>query len=519
MANSLGTYYGMGAVSRSLRHFLLGKSFAVVSAFAVLFLLARVLEPSAYAVYVSLQAVVVLIGRVSGLGLQKVMLRYLPELRANGNNTSAYRLLWKGTLLRFSLIGLMMFGTLWFLPLLGSAFGLDEWLWLVPWYLLVGYLRLMNLWIAAMLESFLWQKEAQYPIAFGGVLKLVGILALLAQLDLAVVVAVEFASELVVLMFLGYGWTRRWRKDQAKAQGTSAWWPENRERVLRFGFWGFLQNQSGLFYGSAPNRLVAAHYLPSVEVAMFGLADNLINLVRRFMPTQLFIGLIRPVMVARFTAKQDFSQAAWLANLAYRLNLVVLVLGMALMVTVGEPAFDWLTDGKYPYAAWLVAGLLVLMTTEGMRTMVELMAQAVERNQVLFLSNLVQSASLLLAIPLVGLIGLWGLVAANVVGTVSANILVIVRLRREGYTFRLNLLMAATIVAYGIISAVIGWVLMAAGVHYILVGAIVVALYGGLCAWKPPLEPDEREVLERVVRRKVKLPNAKRSDEEGTEVE
>jgi len=501
--DSSGRHYGLGAISRSLRHFLVGKTFTMVSAFAVLFLLAGVLEPYEYAVYISLQAVVILIGRVSGFGLQKVLLRYLPELRATDNNHSAYRLLWQATLLRCGLIGLMMLIAALSLPALGRAFGLGEWLWLIPWYLFVGYLRLMNHWIASMLESFLWQREAQYAIALGSLLKLAGVLLLGAQLDLMSVVVIEFISEMLVLVLLGYGWAMRWRKDPAREAGTRTWWRENRGRALRFGFWGFLQNQSGLFYGSAPNRLVAAHFLPAPEVALFGLADNLINLVRRFMPTQLFISLIRPVALARFSATRDFSQVAWIANLAYRMNLAILALGIALTLTIGEPLFGWLTDGKYPGAHWLVAGLLLLMTTEGMRSMVELMAQAVERNQMLFLSNLTQSASLLLAIPLVILIGLWGLVVANIIGTVLANLLVMLRLRRSGYAFHLNLGRIGMIIAYGAVSGLLGWWLTAAGVHFLLAGGVIITVYTVLCLWKPPLAPDERELVHKVIKRRL----------------
>ncbi|MCG8426018.1 MAG: lipopolysaccharide biosynthesis protein [Chromatiales bacterium] len=496
-------HYSLSAVSRSLRHFLVGKTFAMVCAFAVLFLLAGILEPGEYAVYVSLQALVILIGRVSGLGVQKAMLRYLPELRATENSLGAYRLLWQGTLLRFILIGLVMLGAALFLPALGRTFGLDAWLWLIPWYLLVGYLRLMNHWIASMLESFLWQREAQYSIALGGLVKLVGVLLFASQLDLTIVVIIEFTSEAIVLLLLGYSWATRWRKDPARLTGTRTWWQENRGRALRFGFWGFLQNQSGLLYGSAPNRLVAAHFLPSAEVALFGLADNLINQVRRFMPTQLFISIIRPVALARFSTTQDFSKVSWIANLAYRLNLSLLVLGIALMVTVGEPLFAWLTDGKYPSAAWLVAGLLILMATEGMRTMVELMAQAVERNQMLFLSNLIQSASLLLAIPLVQWIGLWGLVVANIVGTVLANLVMIVHLRHGGYAFNMNLGRVAMIITYGILSTLLGWWLATAGVHFLLTGTAITALYAILCLWKPPLESDERELILKLVKQRI----------------
>jgi len=502
MTVAAGGHYGLAAVSRSLQHFLLGKGVAMICAFGVLFLLARLLDTPAYAFYVSLQAVVLLIGRVSGLGLQKAMLRYLPELRATGNHFGAYRLLWRGTLLRATLLALATGAALLALPLLGRAFGLEQWLWLVPWYLLLGWLRLINQWIAAMLESFLWQKQAQYPVAAGALLRLGGVLLLGTDLDLQSLLLVELVAEAVVALLLIHGWRARRRADPERCDGDWQWWTDNRSRVLRFGFWAFLQNQCGLFYGSAPNRLVAAHLLPSAEVALFGLADNLINLVRRFMPTQLFIGLIRPVALARFSTRGKFSQVAWVAGLAFRLNLALLTLGAALMISVGEPLFDWLTGGKYPAAAWLVAGLLALTAVEGLRAMVELMAQAVEGNQSLFVSNLIQSASLLLAIPLVPVIGLWALVGANILGTLLANLWLLVRLRRDGHSFSVNPKRTGMIAAYGIGAALTGSSLAVAGVHFVAAGAAVVVLYGGLCLWKPPLQSDERKTLLRVIRPK-----------------
>lgn len=502
MSSSDGSHYGVEAVSRSLRHFLLGKAFAVISATVILFLLARELEPAAYAAYVALQALVVLIGRVGGFGVQKVLLRYLPELRATGNNRGAFRLLWQATLLRLALIGLVTLAAAAFVPALARTFSLTEWLWLIPWYLGVGYVRLTNHWLAAMLECFLWQREAQYPVALASLAKLAAFLALAGSLDLQTVVAIELAGEALMLVLLLAGWAVRWRGEPARREGTTTWWRENRGRALRFGFWGFLQNQSGLLYGSSPNRLVAASLLPAPEVALFGLADNLINLVRRFMPTQLFIGLIRPVAVAHFSERGDFTRVAWITHLAYRLNLSILVLGIALMVTVGEPLLDWLTGGRYGAAALLVAGLLVVTAAEGMRGMTEVMAQAVERNQTLFVSNLIQSASLLIALPLVAVIGLWGLVAANLVGTVLANLTVIVRLRRDGHGFRIDLASVAAIAAYAAAAALLGWGLMDAGVHFLAAGAAVVALYALLYLWRPPLAADEREMILRLLRRR-----------------
>jgi O-antigen/teichoic acid export membrane protein len=308
-------------------------------------------------------------------------------------------------------------------------------------------------------------------------------------------VAIDLGSEALMLALLLTAWIWRWRADPARLRGTENWWHANKTRVLQFGIWGFLQNQCGVLYGSAPNRLVAAHYLPTTEVALYGLADNLSNLMRRFMPTQLFIGLIRPVAMAKFSATGDFTPLAWMANLVYRLNLSILVLGIALLTTVGEPLLGAFTGGKYASSALLIAGMFVLIASEGMRSLMELMAQAVERNQVLFFTNLVQSASLILSIPLLPTIGLWALIVANLSGTVLANFLVLYHLRRGGYRFRLSLGHVASVIAYGLASGALGAWLAAMDLHFLVAALGVGGLYIALMLFRPPLDPDERKTL------------------------
>lgn len=499
-----GRRYGLAAISRSLGQFMLGKAVAIIAATVTLFLLAAHLPPVEYAAYVALQALVVLIGRASGLGLQKVMLRYLPELHGTGDQRAAYRLLWQGTWLRALVVALALGAVALWLPPLAGHFELAAWLWLLPAYLLVGFVRLLGLWVSIMLESFLWQREAQYPFALAGLVKLALFLWLLPLLDLPLLILIELAVEGALLLLLVALAALRWRRDPQRGAGTADWFQRHRGRVLRFGFWGLLQSQSNLLYGSAPNRLVAAHYLPAAEVALYGMADNLMNLVRRVLPTQLFIGLLRPVMMARFAVEGDIARVAWIADLAYRLNLGILVLGLALVIPVGAPLLDSLTQGKYGAAAWLIAGLLVLVSGEAFRVVSELLAQAAERNQTLFITNLVLSASLFVALPLLPWLGVWALILANYLGTLATNLLTLWYLRRSGYPFVRNRRQALRLLGYGALAGALGEAVTRLGLPPWPSAVLIAASYAALLLWRPPLEPDERAVLRQLLARRTR---------------
>lgn len=496
MSSSVVSHYGFSAVSRSLKPFLLGKGFRLLMSIAILVLLARYLPQKQYAVYISLQAMITMAGAISSVGVQQAMLRFIPELRASGNNLAMYRMLAIGMMLRIGLLSVVVMVGMLVAGNLGSIFGLTLWMWIIPWYAGLGVLRLSAMALSQSLEALMWQKQAQYGMAIGGVIRLSGILAVLvfANLDLWAVVQIELCGEIVSLLMMSTGFRSQRTGDDHRREGDPSWWKKNRRRVLGFAAWSGLLNQARLLYGSAPNRLMAAYYLGASELAVFGFADSLNNLAERFMPTRLLMSMIRPVFMAHYSDNQDFGKLVKLSNLVYRLNLTILALPIALLLIVGEPLFDWATAGKYGAAAYLLAGFLVLMVSEGMRSTLELLVQAVEKNQIL-LTNLIQSAALFIAIPLFEYIGLWALVLVNIVGTSIANGVIIVLLRKHGHKFHLDVGLSLLPVFYSILTCIAGWVCLRLVDSYFLSGFLMITLFLLCIILKPPLWRNEKELL------------------------
>ena len=503
MHSATNKYYGLTAISHSFRHFLTGKSFKIISSLAILILLARVLESKQYAVYISFQAIITLVGLIGTIGIQPVLFRYLPELRSSENNLMMYRMLWVGVLLRALIVGVLFILAIQIMPFIAGKFNLVDWQWLMAPYFLIGILHFTVLTLSQSLESLLWQKEAQYTLAAGSMLKLGALLlaAFFNHLDLLTLIIIEGCSEAIMLAGLVYFGLKRWRADDKRQQGNYIWWKENFRRVMRYGIFGCLVSQTRVLYGSAPNRLLTAHYMPTSEVAVLGLADSIIKLARRFMPTRMLIGLVRPIFMARFSSDGDFSSLVSMANLVYRVNLGVLILPIALLIVVGVPVFEWMTAGKYGLAAPLLAGFLCLMVVEGMRTLLELLVQAVEKNHIFLVSNLFQSASLLLAIPLFSTIGLWALVVANFTGTVLANIVIVIWLRRYGYKFELDKLLSLQIVLYGIVSGLLGWWCLAQWDSYILAAIVICVTYTLCNVLFMPLRKEEKDQIFRLLKK------------------
>ncbi|MFW2439308.1 MAG: lipopolysaccharide biosynthesis protein [Arenicellales bacterium] len=488
-------HYDSASISNSLLHFMVGKGFKVIASVSVLILLARYMEESQYAVYVSFQALIFLIALLSSAGFQGVLNRYLPELRENGNNLSMYRLMVTGLSLRLITLTGMMTVALFFIPALSEWFNFQDWAWVLPWYFFVGAIRISALSLSQSMESLLWQKDAQYSLAAGNIIRffLVILFILFSKIDLVHVVIIEAITECMTLIYISYRFYRKWKNDEQKSVGNNTWWRENKKRVIRFGFLNYLVGQSTLLYGSAPNRLLLASYLPSANLAVYGFADGFANLSRRIMPTRLLIGFIRPVFIARYSSNNSFDQLNRMSNFIFRVNLMLIILPIILLLVLGEPIFSWLTAGKYGESAYVLAAFLILIIFESLYSQLNLILQALEKNQITVVGNILRSLSLFAAIPFLNSLGFWSLILANMVGSIAAIGVVVIYLWNNHYHFKPDISLIIINILYGFISGSLGWLV------YEEWGSLVISLftmiisYVALCLVKPPLYNDEKQ--------------------------
>src|SRR5690606_13086800 len=95
------------------------------------------------------------------------------------------------------------------------------------------------------------------------------------------------------------------------------------QRIIVFGVKGYLQNIVIMPFSGMFNRLVIGSQLPVPQIAMFGFAQTILDLMLRYLPAQLFAGMMRPVMAARFSTTGKFSEVQTISNAALRFNLAL----------------------------------------------------------------------------------------------------------------------------------------------------------------------------------------------------
>lgn len=490
-------HYNSAAIRQSLLHFMLGKGFAAISTLLVLVIIVRELSLPEFGAYTSLHALTLIIGLLSSLGIPQVLHRFLPELRTQQNYRAMYRLLTRGIALRALSYAAFCVLLLPVLDLIGSAFKLDSWLAIMPLYLLVGFLRVNAAFTAQALESLLWQRDAQYSLATGAIVKLLMTVYLAASdsLNLANFVWAECLSEATSFCMLFLFMSYRWLRDADREMGDDEVLHQDRDRYLRFAGWCYLQNVTSVFYGSAPNRLFVAYFLSAEFIAVFGVIDRLIDFAKRYEPLHLFIGLIRPVLLSRYSQNRDFDQLVRLGNLILLANFILLFVPFVLLVVAGDELLSLLSDGKYVDVKWIAAAFYLALMITSVTNLLDVLVKAVEHNRVYMFANVLLSGSLLLAIPLIATLDLWAVMIANVVG-LACSLTIVNRylVKRE---FHYHYPWYKTAVLTGLFAAAtgVGLLLAQTGMNAIIAAVIGSVLYLVLLLFFIPLDQGEKATL------------------------
>ena len=348
---------------------------------------------------------------------------------------------------------------------LANWVSLDRWLVQLQLYLLVVLFRTTSNSEFQILEAMLEQKRGQTAYAAVTVGKFIGVVGLLFfhHMDLTSLILVEVVNEAVGAFVMSWGVYQASRNrpgDVTDVPLQREWLQKNTRRMIDFGIKGYAQGLIILPYGGMVNRLVAGNQFAPIQVALFGFAQSIFDQLQRYLPAQLFNGMIRPVMAARYSANNSYREAETVANAALTINLVLIGLAATFFAAGGGDVYLWLSKGKYGAdAAVLVLLMCLVMALESWRHSLENLSHTVERYGFLVFSNAFLGLSLLLGIALAPEYGIAALPAANCAGLVVANVMVAYWLRRTGFPYQLDMGHIASCAFASAVGLAVAWYL------------------------------------------------------------
>jgi O-antigen/teichoic acid export membrane protein len=381
--------YSAVRLKRGLGYFISGKGAAALLGLINFTLVVQLLPVEEYAGYVTIIAALEVAIAFSTFGLDWAGLRYLPEMREQSSGAGLRLLVWRLCGYRAASLGAVALLGAALLPWLMHQAQLDAFLPIAKIYLCVlcaeGMLRFI---LGVVFDSLLLQAQGQFSLivrnaSFASAVALAGSgagIAEVARYDLAAASAGLLVAVILLLVHMHTACRRQ------LDSGVSALPDAGRMRHMA------LHNYASMLlcqpYSPQALLLLAGLFLPSAATAVLGFARNLTDLIRRYQPVEMLLGLVRPLLISTYARQRDFASLARMSQLIYKFSLLTLCPVLVVCTAYGDLLIGVLAKQKYPQAYWLVVGLAWTLVLRSHRLLVGTMANILDQPQLLTRTSL-----------------------------------------------------------------------------------------------------------------------------------
>lgn len=376
--------YSNRAFGRSALHYVLGRITNALLAFLVFALVARHLPASQYALYVAAFACLELGLVIFGFGMEWVTAVYIPQMKLKAGGRALGRFVWQCAALQGGMLAggaLLMGGGASYLAGLLELQGAVAVLRLYALVMLVeGVSRVFR---DQLLSCLLQQGAAQISQLARNLVMLGFALQLSSQPGWANAQALAWAelgaASLSLLCSL-LALNRHLYLHRHESAGAPGWQPPAWSQMLAAGRNAWLSNLANLSWGGQTVILLASRWMGAETTAALGFARNLAEQVRRYMPMEFLLGIVRTLLITRYTQDGDARRLALRGGLMYRANLLFLLPLLALVLARGGELCGVLSNGRYVEAQGLLLGWLIVLVFWAHHRVSDLLAHALGRS-------------------------------------------------------------------------------------------------------------------------------------------
>jgi hypothetical protein len=494
-------HFSSGRIRTSMLAFAIGKAISAPLSIALILMLAAVMSRAEYASYIASVAVLE-IGVVFGtLGIEWLIQTCIPAILVRGNASQL-----RHAVLLFAVLPgvpyVLIAGCVWqFAHELSAMLGGVASVEVLRLYAVVmaieGPTRTLR---DQLMAALMLQRNVQVSqiVRVLAVFVMVGIAVLsgtplqAADVARAEILAASLAL-LVALAGLVAYLVRMWpTRRMTDALGEWLGW-----HSVRFAGHAYGSLLLMLLLGTEMMTTLVARYLGADATAAFGFVVRLVETARRYLPMDIFYGVLRPAAIGRFeAAERRLDVLLRDCNRMVEANLLVIGAGMAVALAVGDLLVAFLSKGSVVPPPLLLAALLPVLVCHSVRRVVELVAYATGQSAVFL-----RAAFASLLAPLLGALMLrtLGLVQLAPLAVIVADtlfiVLAMVGLARRGLHVRMNVDRWARMVVAVAIGAAAGGVVRraidGAPGMWMAVAVAAIVYFGGVFALRV-IDADDR---------------------------
>ena len=447
----------------------------------------------------------ILIG-LSTFGIDWVAAIWLPSYRIHAPQAVFWRFVGRMVGLRGACLVLASLLALAFAEGIARFVGLGEWLWVFRIYLLVACLDGMLRYLKdTVMDSLLMQGANQLSILLKNLCTVV-VLSLGAlgfvHVDLWLVVRLEVATFCLALAVVTIALLVARARDRREPPVDPGDWREPRlGQLFAVARHNYLTSLAQIV--AAPNIFVLGieRFLGLGATAAFGFARMLSDQVRKYLPSELFFGMIRTMIIATYARTGDIRELALHHSVVLKLGLFPIALLVGVLLAYGGPMVHWVGGDKYADVDWLVLGFMGLLGLIVLKRNIELFLNTSRQTDLMLRSSLAAIAGIPIGFGALAAGGnLYHVVAALGIGEALVIWFALVGLHRRGISYRISFAGIAKLFVPAIALGLGARLLSSADNVYLILGeAAVLCLAIALVQWMlSPLSPDEMRTLRQI---------------------
>lgn len=428
--------YSIARLRRSAVVFLAAKGLtAPLNVISFLLIAARLPRPE-FALYAWLIAFGQLSQQLSFFGLNWIALHQVPYYRSRVGGRPYRRFLLGLVLLRFGLVAALVGACSVAAPHLVAAFGHDPWLFPLRLFLVVAAAEMgVEFLRSCVFEPLLEQGISQGNVLLQHTVFLAGLLLALAVersgLSIEVVLYARGVAVWAALMVALAQFGQLLRQPATAVAGER---PPRVRVLIGFALDNYAQDVMRLTSGGSLMTMLASRLVDVPALAAFGFAQNLAGFIHRFLPAQLFLGLLRPPVIAAYVDDRSYVELRRRIGLILKVSSCFLAAVATVLLAVGRPALALLSGGQYASSYGLLLAFLLWLAIVSLQRMLSVLTNVLGHSELLRRASL---SSLLVVPAAIALIyagaGAYGLVLGMMIGDAVSVWLVSHQFRLAGY--------------------------------------------------------------------------------------
>lgn len=501
-------YYTSARVRKGFIHFIAGKGISSIASFLVAIIIVRELPVTQYATYTAILGLIITLMLLSNLGIERAVPKFLSQVKQSGNDQELRELTLR--LIIYRLAALIVVVTItavcsdYLLP--KFQIKIDDSILIAFCLYSIGYGISMHL--IRTLQAFLMQKEATLSMSIEWFIKLAILLTLILNEYTITLSSVIYIHSFSVFLSVFYSLFKVLKYVMIDNCEDVADRVINDQLLFRFSLNNYCQMLAGFHCTQSTNKLIGSALLVPSSVAALGFTYSIIGVFKRYLPSQLFLGLIEPVVMGRFSRSGDFNETRLLTSILFKINLFLLTPALVWVFADGKHIIDFITKGKYGDSAWLVGTLLIGLILESHRSVLQMISNAIDKSELLLSSNLYT----LIMLPIIILLTKHYQLNGFVVGILSTlfvrNIILEIMLSRLSYELKYDLISLLKLLVISLASVLlVEYLSIALSINSVFLSllnlVVIYIIYFSILLIYKPFKEEERNMINKFIGRNI----------------